>query len=92
MLVLILQFPFNEMKTLTGVRPWVSYLSPLEDVLGKLPVSTGLVTCLHLRMYWVMWAEEGAFHWMGWESGWFPLSVIITWTGRCPPADETDHK
>lgn len=32
-----------------------------------------------------MWADCGAFHWMGWELGWFPVSVMITWTGRLPP-------
>lgn len=43
-----------------------------------------LLTILHLRMYWVMWTDEGGFHWMGWESGCFPASVMITWTGLWP--------
>lgn len=43
------------------------------------------LTTLHLRMYRVMCADCGAFHWMGWELGWFPVSVMITWTGRLPP-------
>lgn len=44
----------------------------------------GWLTTLHLRMYWVMWTDEGGFHWMGWESGCFPASVMITWTGLWP--------
>lgn len=32
-----------------------------------------------------MWADCGAFHWIGWEFGWLPDSVMITWTGRWPP-------
>lgn len=32
----------------------------------------------------MMCTDEGGFHWMGWESGCFPASVIITWTGLWP--------
>lgn len=45
------------------------------------------LTTLHLRMYWVMWEEVGAFHWMGWESGCLPASVMITCTGLWPPGE-----
>lgn len=41
-------------------------------------------TILHLRMYWVIWTDVGGFHCMGWESGCFPASVMITWTGLWP--------
>lgn len=46
------------------------------------------LTTRHFRMYWVMWADGGGFHWMGWELGWFPDSVMITCTGRWPPGRE----
>lgn len=39
------------------------------------------LTTLHLRMYWVMWADAGGFHWMGCELGWFPVSVMVTRIG-----------
>lgn len=43
-------------------------------------------------MYCVMWAEDGAFHWMGVESGCFPASVMMTCTGLRPPEGVQEHQ
>lgn len=51
-----------------------------------------MLTCLHRRMYWVICVDGGAFHWMGWESGWLPDSVMITCTGRWLPRGGTQFR
>lgn len=83
----------HSLCSITRVTSFALFTQKEKLNMSTLPQNTKKArTILHLRMYWVIWTDDGGFHCMGWESGCFPASVMITWTGLWPSGKRLKEK